>query len=79
MNRGTVSTLVLHADIVDNGLKLTGVLLSSIAVGSGLGITAAVFEKKSSTEIEMWGFRGTAVGCALGILVMIIVAAIETP
>lgn len=74
-----MGTLVFHADVVDSGLRLTGVLLSSIAVGSGLGITAAVLEKKSPPEIEMWGFRGTAVGCTLGMLLTIIVAAVTVP
>ncbi|MDQ3725467.1 MAG: hypothetical protein M3335_06215 [Actinomycetota bacterium] len=68
-----MSALILHSGAVDKALRLAEVLLSSIAIGSGLGITAAVLERKSLKEIEMWGFWGTALGCLCGILLTLCV------
>ncbi len=66
-----MSVLVLHADVVDKGLKLSGVLLASTSVGSILGITTGVLERKPLEKIEMWGFVGTAIGCLVGFLLML--------
>lgn len=55
-------------DFVEAGLAVCGVLVSSAAVGSALGITAALLEEKSLTEIEYCGFVGTAAGFLVGLL-----------
>ncbi len=66
--------LILLVDAVDDGLDLAGVLLSSTAIGSGVGITIGVLEERSLEEIEQWGFRGTAVGFLFGTLFTFCVA-----
>ena len=60
-----------NANAIDLGLKLAGVLVTFIALGSGLGITMAVLEEKPLNEIELWGFVGTAIGFLLGVLFLI--------
>ena len=50
------------ADAIDLGSSSAGILITCTALGSGLGIAMAVLEEKSLTEIELWGFLGTAVG-----------------
>lgn len=59
-----------QADLVEAGLAVIGFLVSSTAVGSALGITAALLEEKSLNEVEYSGFVGTAVGFLLGTLVV---------
>jgi hypothetical protein len=56
-----------QADLVEVGLAVVGCLVSFAAVGSALGITAALLEEKSLTEIEYCGFVGTAAGFLLGL------------
>jgi hypothetical protein len=46
---------VKHADVVETGLTIAGVLVSSAAVGSALAITAALLEERPLSEIEFWG------------------------
>lgn len=65
-----------HADLVDTGLTLAGVLVTATAIGSALGITIAVLGRRPSREIELWGFWGTAMGCVGGVLLVILVAAL---
>lgn len=72
-----VLAVILFGDAVNDGLDLAGVLLSSTAIGSGLGITAAVLERKPLRTIERWGFTGTAVGFAFGLFLAICVLAAE--
>lgn len=74
-----MSALVLHADVVEKGLKLTGVLLGSIGTGSAFGITAGVLERKSSEQIQMWGFWGTAIGSLVGLFLLCVCGALEGP
>ena len=50
---------------------LTEVLLTSIAIGSGLAITIATLEGRPIKEIELWGFRGTAIGFLAGLFLSI--------
>lgn len=57
-----------HPDLVEAGQAVVGFLVSSAAVGSALGITAALFEEKSLAEIEYCGFVGTAAGFLAGLL-----------
>lgn len=59
------------ADAIDLGLKLAGILVTCMALGSGLGITMAVLEEKALDEIELWGFVGTAIGFLLGVFFLI--------
>lgn len=47
------------------------VLLTSMAVGSGLAITVATLEGRPIKEIELWGFRGTTVGFLVGLFLTI--------
>lgn len=54
-------------DLVEGGLAVVGCMVSFAAVGSALGITAALLEEKSLTEIEYCGFVGTAIGFLLGL------------
>lgn len=65
------SELTLVADVMDEGLDLAGVLLSSAAIGSGLGVTVAVLEKRPLMTIGLWGFKGTALDFALGFFLVI--------
>lgn len=58
-----------HADVVEVGLAVVGFLVSSTAVGSALGITSALLEEKSLSEIEYCGFVGTAAGFLFGIFI----------
>lgn len=63
------ATNMNQVDLVEGGLAVVGCLVSFAAVGSALGITAALLEEKSLTEIEYCGFVGTAAGLLFGILV----------
>jgi hypothetical protein len=61
-----------QAEIFDVVPKLTGILLSSSAVGSAAGITIAVLWRRPSRGIEVCGLRGTAVGFIAGLLIVLI-------
>ncbi len=58
----------LKADIVDEGLKLTGVILGGAGIGHTLGITAGFFSRKPHEQIERWGTIGISVGSVVGLL-----------
>lgn len=60
-----------QTDLFDTALKLAGILVTCMALGSGLAITMAVLEEKTLSEIELWGFVGTAIGFLLGLLCLI--------
>lgn len=60
-------TPMTQADLVEVGLGVVGCLVSFAAVGSALGITAALLEEKSLPEIEYCGFVGTAAGLLVGL------------
>lgn len=61
------------ADVVDKGLKLTGVLLGAVGIGSTFGVTAGILARRPREQTEMWGLTGTAIGCLVGFLLMICV------
>jgi hypothetical protein len=63
------ATNMNQADLAEVGLTVVGCMVSFAAVGSALGITAALLEEKSLTEIEYCGFVGTAAGLLFGIFV----------
>lgn len=67
-----------HADVVEVGLAVIGFLVSSTAVGSALGITSALFEEKSLSEIEYSGFVGTAAGLLFGIFIVCVIGVTGT-
>jgi hypothetical protein len=66
-----MSVLVLHAEVVEKSLKLTGVLLGAIGIGSACGVTLGFLDKRPREQIEMWGFAGTAIGSLVGFLLML--------
>lgn len=66
-----MSQLPQAATAVDGFLDLVGIVLGLTGVGSGLGITIAVLERRDLPAIEQLGFRGTAVGFLLGVLTVI--------
>jgi hypothetical protein len=72
-----VSFLIPAADVVDKGLKLTGVLLGAVGVGSALGVTAGILVRRPREQTEMWGLTGTAIGFLAGVLLMICVWALS--
>ena len=47
------------------------VLINVSAVGSIIGATVAVLERKAVKEVELWSFRGTAIGCLVGLFLVI--------
>jgi hypothetical protein len=63
-----MASLFLKADIVDEGLKLTGVILGGAGIGHALGVTAGFFSQKTHEQIERWGTIGTSVGSVIGVL-----------
>lgn len=66
-----------QADLTEAGLAVVGCLVSFAAVGSALGITAALLEEKSLAEIEHCGFVGTTAGFLLGLFFVCASAVIE--
>lgn len=56
--------------VLDGVLDLVGVVLSTTAVGSALGVTVAVLEQRPLVEIEELGFLGTAAGFLLGVFIV---------
>lgn len=69
--RNKLSVLVPLADVIDVGLKATGVWISSSTIGGMIGIFAAVAQRKSLRTMELWGFLGGAMGTAFGFLLML--------
>lgn len=67
-----MANLLLEADIVDKGLKLTAVVLGAAGVGHTLAVSAGFFSDKSREEVEKWGTIGTSVGCLIGLLLMVL-------
>lgn len=65
-----IAALFLNADIVDRGLKLTGVVLGAVGIGSALGITLGFLGERPREQIEMWGLQGTAIGFLVGLLAL---------
>lgn len=61
------ATNMNEVDLVEVGLAVVGCLVSFAAVGSAVGITAALLEEKSLPEIEYCGFVGTAAGLLVGL------------
>jgi pyruvate/2-oxoglutarate/acetoin dehydrogenase E1 component len=47
------------------------VLISWMALGSGIAITVAVLEGRPVEEIEFWSFWGTAIGFLAGLFSVI--------
>lgn len=66
-----MSPFVFYADAVGKAVEVAAVWISSMAIGSGIGITAAVLERKSNKTITRWGYLGTAFGCVFGFLLML--------
>ena len=50
---------------------MAGALVTSTAIGSGFGVTIAVLEGRPKSEIDLWGYRGTAVGFLVGLFLVI--------
>lgn len=64
------------ADLIDDAMKLAGIWATCSALGGTIGVTAAMLDRRPVREAELWGLQGTAVGCVIGALVMICIAAI---
>jgi hypothetical protein len=62
-----ITELVVVATVAEKGLQAAEVFLSSVGICSAVGITAAVLESRPLRVIELWGFRGTAMGCLVGL------------
>jgi hypothetical protein len=71
LNTVVLHLLALHAEAVDKGLRLIEVLLGATGVGSVIGITAAMLERKPPEEVPVWGYWGTTIGCLSGFLLML--------
>jgi len=52
-------------------MEMAGALVTSTAIGSGFGVTIAVLEGRPKSEIDLWGYRGTAVGFLVGLFLVI--------
>ena len=59
--------LNLYATFVSTVLEGSGVMLASMGICGGAGITAAVLERKPNDEIARWGYWGTTVGFVFGL------------
>ena len=70
-------SLLVIAMILTKALEVTGVLITSIAIGSASGITAGVLENKSVERITAWGLYGTAAGFVLGVPLAICAAVLS--
>ncbi|HEX5525826.1 MAG TPA: hypothetical protein VFX44_01365 [Solirubrobacterales bacterium] len=47
------------------------VLIETSTLGGFIGITIAVLERKTVREVELWSFRGTAIGFLAGLFLAI--------
>jgi hypothetical protein len=66
------------ADAIDDCLRIASVWISAGVIGSMLGASTAVAQKKPLKTIELWGFLGGAMGCAFGFFLMICAIATVT-
>jgi hypothetical protein len=64
---------VAQAEIFDIVLKLVGVVISTSGVGSAAGITIAVIGRSPQKKVQACGFKGTAAGFVLSLLLVLAV------